>query len=757
MDNREQPVGKQWGWYTPTSGIWQTVFLEPRAATHIDHFRVVSDIDQGRVAFEVFCSELPPGTAAVVDVIPPEAPPHRVALAIEGSVAKGDTEVYPVSVWDTADPKLYRCIFRLLDEDEREIDAVRSYFGMRKIGTVPATEANAPAMLSLNNKPIYLRGALYQSYHPDGVYTASDARTLCRDLTFAREAGFDFLRIHIKLDDPLVLHYADTLGILLMQDFPNFGEGGDTPLGRKRFEEMLRLGIQRDFNHPSIISWCIFNETWGFGGQTELMKLITPATRASREEAKKAADKLANTSSFKWVHEMWQLAKSLDSTRLIEDMSVVMWEHLSAYGHVDTDINSWHFYIDDYAKAKTHIENVIAKTHHGSNFNYVEGYEQRGVPLINSEYGGVGALDGDRDVSWSFKFLTNELRIHGQLSAYIFTELHDVEWEYNGLLNYDRTPKEFGYPPTIINQGDVLPINAPPIAQLKPGSGVEIEVYSSHFSRRRREGVTLHWLYSGIDMLGTHHPQLARGRARIPFSHHRVELAQRIPLKLPDQPMLCTLSVSAVTPDGQSVAGNFIQQFVSDGPPPEREETGKSLILRRRVTDWTDAEWSGTHSTRAEAADAGCCYGYGSGFFEWEFIDEVIPLLGQARRVRIFCEVSARRTDTPQTDSHRYPTAFELLVNDLPVHRTLLPDHPHDTRGSLSYLRGGRGGYGYLMRVAFEGDLLQQVAASARNGTLRFRCSVPANTAPHGGLAVYDYDCGRYPIAPTIAIEWEQG
>lgn len=758
MDNREQPVGKQWGWYTPTSGIWQTVFVEPRPVIHIDHFRITTDIDQGRASFELCCHGLSEGITAVVDIIPPDAPPHRVTLnPAANSIVSGDAEIYPVSLWDPGDPKLYRVIFRLINE-ERELDSVRSYFGMRKIGTVPATSAEAPAMLSLNNKPIYLRGALYQSYHPAGVYTAPDAQTLRNDIAFAREAGFDFLRIHIKLDDPILLYYADTLGILLMQDFPNFGEGGDTPTGRKRFEEMLRCGIQRDFNHPSIVAWCIFNETWGFGGQTELMKLIAPPSKATKEEKKRAAEKLANLSSFKWVHEMWQLAKSLDGSRLIEDMSVVLWEHLAAYGHVDTDINSWHFYIDDYAKAKAHIENVISKTYRGSNFNYIEGYQQRGVPLINSEYGGVGALDGDRDVSWSFKFLTNELRIHGQLSAYIFTELHDVEWEYNGLLNYDRTAKELGYHPTIINQGDVLPINAPPISSQPPGSSLEIDVFSSHFSRRRCDGVTLHWLYSGIDTLGTVYPAIARGRARIPFTHHRVELARKIALAMPAQPMLCTLAVAAVLPDGQTVAGNYVQHFVSDGSLPEREDNGKTLILRRRVTDWIDAEWSASHSTREEASQAGCCYGYGSGYFEWEFTDEVIPLIGQARRVRVFCEASARRSDTPQTDSHRYPTNFELLINELPVHRTLLPDHPHDTRGALSYLRGGRGAYGYLMRAAFEGELLQQVAATAaKSGTLRFRCAVPAHAPPHGGLTVYDFDCGRYPISPTIVIEWEQG
>ena len=110
------------------------------------------------------------------------------------------------------------------------------------------------------------------------------------DIAFAKEAGFDFLRIHIKIDDPLLLHYADTLGMLLMTDFPNFGEGGDTPLGRARFETMMRAAVERDFNHPSIIAWCMFNETWGFGGQVELMKWIEEHNLKAREETAAGAD-----------------------------------------------------------------------------------------------------------------------------------------------------------------------------------------------------------------------------------------------------------------------------------------------------------------------------------------------------------------------------------------------------------------------------------------------------------------------------------
>lgn len=756
MDNHEQPVGKQWQWYTTTSGIWQTVFLEPRATTCIDHFRVVTDIDEGRAEFAVTCAGIGAAATMEVEIIPPEAPPHVVALEWDGNVARGSIEIDPVSLWDPGDPKLYRTVYRLND-GERETDVVRGYFGMRKISTRPVEGSDAPAMLCLNNKPIYLRGALYQSYYPDGVYTAGDASTLRNDIAFAREAGFDFLRVHIKLDDPILLYYADTLGILLMQDFPNFGEGGDTPLGRRRFEDMLLAGIRRDFNHPSIIAWCLFNETWGFGGQTELMKLIAPAGKTQAVVAAQV-EKIANHESFKWVHAMWELAKSLDDTRLIEDMSVVVWEHLAAYGHVDTDVNSWHFYLDDYDKARAHVEKVVAMTYRGSKFNYIEGFAQRGVPLINSEYGGVGALDGDRDVSWTFKFLTNELRRHPQLSAYIYTELHDVEWEYNGFLNYDRTPKQFGYPPTIINQGDVLPVDAPPIRRCAPGEVVMVDVFSSHFSRRERANVSLHWTFSGIDTLGTIHPELTRGRAPIPFRHHRVDLARRLQLVMPAQPMLCSLLLNAVTPDGRSVATNFIQHYVTDGELEDREDRGSTLVLRRHVHQWQEAHWSVFASSPAEAQASGTAFGGGHGYFEWHCTDEAFAKLDGVRRIRISCEVSAHRTDTPQTDSHRYPTRFELLVNDVPVHRALLPNHPHDTRGALSYLRGGRGAYGYLVHAAIEGEALRRILQLiTESGALRLRCAVPEDRPPHGGLTVYGHDCGRYPIGPTVVLEWEQG
>src|ERR1043166_4773428 len=272
-------------------------------------------------------------------------------------------------------------------------------------------------------------------------------------------------------------------------------------------------------------------------------------------------------------------------------MSVCHWDHLEYYLHCDTDINSWHFYISDYNKAKEHIKKIVSSTFVGSSFNYVPGFQHKGQPLINSEYGGIGALDGDKDVSWSFKFLTNELRRYQQICAYIYTELHDVEWEYNGFLNYDRTPKEFGYDPRAINESNTLPTDSPPVQHVKPGQSIRLDVSSSHFSTRAHENVLLHWEMGGMDTRGRVHQNLATGRVPISFPHRQVALAHRLELQMPDSPMLCTLLICARTSDGKTIAQNFVNFHVNGIYPPAREELPRGLVLRGAPGDWAHAEW----------------------------------------------------------------------------------------------------------------------------------------------------------------------
>jgi hypothetical protein len=749
MNNFAQPVGKQWGWYSSASGIWQTVFVEPRPENFIERFEITTDIGSSSVRCMVFTEG---GKEVSLGIVSPTGEQFSGRAPVIDGIADCTISLGQAILWDTTSPRLYT--LKLTLEGGGQADVVQSYFGMRTLAAESLPHSTAPANLCLNGEPIYLRGALYQSYYPAGIYTAGDTQALRDDIAYAKRAGFDLLRIHIKIDDPLLLHYADTLGMLLMCDFPNFGEGGDTETGRRRYEMAMRRGIQRDFNHPSIVAWCLFNETWGFGGQAEFVKLINPSPPLSVPSDTETAERTESKGgkSYQWVQAMWTLAKSLDPTRLVEDMSVVAWEHLQYYGHGDTDVNSWHFYTNNYEHARRQIEDVVAATYKGSTLNYIPGYQQHSQPLITSEYGGVGALDGDIDTSWSFKFLTNELRRHRHLSGYIYTELHDVEWERNGFLNYDRTPKDFGYDPTIVNQGDVLPIDAPPIQRSGPGAEISVAVFSSHFSRNRRRDVTLHWRLGGIDSLGWVHDNLASGSEPIEFPHLQLAPAITLHLRMPQQTVLATLWIRATVPDGAVVASNYIQFFVDAGAPAW-QQLNRRTVYRLAAHSWSSAEWNGNGgSNREEAQRTGAARGTGRGYFEWKF--PVAPAeLGGVQRIAILCEASAAREGAQQTDPFQHPSTLRLLLNGVPVYRTILPNHPHDARGSISYLRGGRGAYGYLCHATIEGELLAEVLRQMKGKHLRLRCLVPRSEPPSAGLTIYGYDCGRYPIGPTLIVE----
>jgi len=761
MDNSQQPVGKQWRWYTTTSGIWQTVFIEPRPASHIRKFRAFPDIDAGTAHFEIDCVGAGDDCQVAAIITCPDGELQQTVLEVRHLRAQGTVKLNTLRMWDPNSPELYNVALELRSRDTL-VDSVRTYFGMRKIDFEIAKDSGVPSALRVNGVARYLRGALYQSYFPDGVYTATSVETLKMDIIHAKRFGFNFLRVHIKVDDPLLLYWADKLGILLMCDFPNFGEGGDTPLGRQRFETMMRETIERDFNHPSIFAWCLFNETWGFGGQNSFMdKLDAPLSPSQASDSTKptpvksrAYTPVAGMSAPKvWVQKMWELGKKLDPTRLIEDMSVVHWEHLEYYLHTDTDINSWHFYINDYEKAKAHIDKVVSSTFIGSTFNYVPGFLHKGQPLINSEYGGIGALDGDRDVSWSFKFLTNELRLHQQIAAYIYTELHDVEWEYNGFLNYDRTPKQFGYDPRIINESNALPIDAPPIQRVAPGATIRLPVASAHFSTRTYKDVTLVWEVGGMDSRGRLHQSVASGSVPIAFPHRSVARAHTIELRLPEESMLCTVLLHARTNEGVTVAENLVHYFVAANYPAPREEAARSLVLRGTPAGWSRSEWSGGTVDREKERAEDACYGFGHGFFEW-----LLPLegadLSKARRIKVLCEASSHRSDAPQTDDNIFPTTLRIFLNNIRVYEAVVRNHPHDARGVLSYLRGGVGAYGYLAYASVESNLLQQVAKDGPGDFLSFRCEVPLDAAVQGGLTIYGAECGRFPVCPTVIVEW---
>jgi hypothetical protein len=241
--------------------------------------------------------------------------------------------------------------------------------------------------------------------------------------------------------------------------------------------------------------------------------------------------------------------------------------------------------------------------------------------------------------------------------------------------------------------------------------------------------------------------------APIEFPHRKVAAAHTIELDLPEETMLCTLEVEAIAADnGESVAQNYIQFFVTNGYPPKREDIPRFAILRTHPADWARAEWSGYMGDREEERIADAAWAFGRGFFEYDLPTDGIELR-DAYRVRVLCEASARRIDTPQTDASLFPTTLQMSLNGVRVFEEQLPNHPHDARGILSYLRGGAGAYGYLAHATVEGDLLQQVAE--RGGpVVQLRLAVPETSLAQNGLQIYGAENGRFPVCPSIVIEW---
>ena len=727
QDHSEQLAGKQIGWYERTSGIWQTVYLEPRHATYIKQCHITPDIDNNTATLDISIGgEVSAGTTLNWQCVSPVA---ATGSHFSGSITVGARSPRPRSdsqtgaenaplriridipeehlhLWDVDTPHLYH-VTLTLTSGESVIDRVFTYFGMRKVSIAKAPGGDYQ-YIYLNNRPVYLLGALNQSFNPEGVYTFLTDEAIRRDIERAKEFGFNFLRLHIKVDEPRLYYWADKLGMLFMCDIPNFGSY--TAEAQARFVETLRGNIARDYNHPSIISWCNFNETWGLGGR----------------EYKEMPDRQ------EWVREMYDLAKSLDETRLIEDNSPCL------YDHVETDINSWHFYINDYEQAKEHIANVVQETYPGSAFNYAGGNVQTDAPLINSEYGGISAGAGDKDVSWCFKYLTNELRLHPKICGYIYTELQDIEWEHNGFMNYDRSIKAFGYDYLDINTLDFIAIDYPPGKTVAPGERIKADIYASHFSHKTITGTTLHWQLDTMSATGDITRGCVSGKVEIPFPQYQVEQVHELELVVPDiHPAVGTLHIWVTDGTGVVVARNFInlEHFVAAVAPIESSDP-KRITLNYAPGNISASSWE------APTQNEHLFSAVGNGYVEYEIpLPEGLNTADVAEMELIF-EASSSYGGARQTEPEQHPSDVTISVNGVDIDTIRIPDCPADARGVLSYIHGEPGIYGYLHNIKFAGSRVLNRASDTL--TVRYEAK--------GGFALYGARMGRYPTGPHLLI-----
>jgi hypothetical protein len=416
---------------------------------------------------------------------------------------------------------------------------------------------------------------------------------------------------------------------------------------------------------------------------------------------------------------------------------------------------------------------VVHETYPGSAFNYVGGeFVQAQAPLMNSEYGGIAARSGDLDVAWSFKYLTNELRRHDKICGYVYTELADIEWEHNGFVDYDRSPKAFGYDHFVPDMGvadltgaDFVGYDAPPCQTVAPGAELDLPLFVSHWGPPLADAEVC-WQLDFVDRFGQHRT-LDEGSIDVRLPRFAVTDLSPLSLHLADEPGLATLALTLVDATGVVRACNYTQVEVRNGSSPRFEQADGRWVIRFAPGHFSDTSF--TWPVPFVSPNFDKFSAQGSGWIEYDLPLPAGSDLTTVRRLRLLCELGARGglakvdwpqrlngVNYPQTEPDKcYPSEVAIRINGVEVGHVHLADDPADARGVLSHHRDiDPGSYGYLTEVVVEGTHLDTLlAAASKSGRLQVHFAVPADAEHRGGLAIYGETLGCYPVDPALIFE----
>jgi hypothetical protein len=767
VDDRPRPFkleGKQG--YGNARGIWQTIYLEARGAHPLGQVRFLPDPLSQRVRVEAELLEPAPRDLRL-DLIFRNSPlrPVRQEMPRGTQTVSFGIETPDARLWSLDDPFLHEVEVTVGGAGVEE-DRVSTYFGMRSVG-VERLPGDGHPYIALNGKPVYLQMALDQAYHPEGYYTFPDDDFVRDEIVRSLKIGLNGLRVHVKTPLPRKLYWADRLGLLIMADVPN-SWGEPTPEMREETVKTLEGMIRRDFNHPSVFSWVIFNETWG---------LATEGVGYTGE-------------TQEWVESMYHHAKALDPTRLVEDNSP------HRRDHVATDINSWHAYLPGYLW-RERLAEIVENTYPGSPWNFVEGRVQGEQPLFNSECGNVWGYEGstgDVDWSWDYHRMINEFRRQPKICGWLYTEHHDVINEWNGYYRFDRSEKETGLDELVPGM-TLLDLHAPVYVipgeelctDVDPGDEVEVPLFVSvqEFPAAPGEFVLRTRLYGWND-LGAF---VDHGGSRRSIFLERWSAGEVAPLRvaIPPGRALLVLAVQVEDSTGAVFHRNFTTFRVGREAAP-RDETRRldgtfARLIRFGPADATDTRWE--NGIQSEVLGGLKVNGAPSGYFEYTATLPRDLDLENVGRAYLVAELSARRVlgrdvrdrpgiegdfmrgegthdpgrnpnAYPMTDGNRSPSLVWVRADGVSLGRFYLPDDPADHRGILSWHAQPRdrvlreaGTYGYLVEAKIPPEVLRTLV---REGRRELKVRFEVDSGLPGGLAVYGERFGRYPLDPTLVF-----
>ncbi len=409
---QSQQLGSYGCYYTRTTGIWQTVWLEAVEAAHVKSYKVFANISNPSVSLDVLTSDKAVGATLEVEAFYEGKPMGKASATVNSLSTTVDIALAEKHLWECGNGRLYDLVFKLTKDGKT--DVLNGYFGLREVSL---TKEHG---LQLNGKTVFGRFVLDQGFYPDGIITAPSDDALIFDIEASMTCGFNGARLHQKVFEPRFLYHADRLGYMVWAETGNWGLDHTLDCNIYNFLPEWLEEIERDFSHPSVIGWCPTNETW---------------------------DKFGRQQSNIFLDTVYDVTKAIDKTRPVITSS-------GSYPTKRTDVHDVHDYEQDpvifkenYAKINEGIVNDQLKRMNPRRQNF-----RPELPVFVSEYGGIGWVDKNDGSAWGYgksvadedeffyrlKGLTDALLDNPCVFAYCYTQLTDVEQEQNGLLTYQR-------------------------------------------------------------------------------------------------------------------------------------------------------------------------------------------------------------------------------------------------------------------------------------------------------------------------------
>ncbi|MBC1474111.1 glycoside hydrolase family 2 [Listeria grandensis] len=423
-----QPRGKQrWlkdnfgCWYVQTTGIWKSVWLEYVSPIHIDYVKMTPDFDAQKIELEVEANAWHADVSARATIKFDGEVIEEVSALLKDGVARLSASVlvkgdpWSMKVWNTQTPNLYDITFTLVQENT-VVDSVASYFGMRKI----AIEGDK---ILLNNEELYQRLILDQGYWEESDLTPPSVSALELDIEKIIEMGYNGVRKHQKVEDNRFLYLCDKKGLLVWSEVGSTYSFSDKAVANFT-TEWLEI-VKQNYNHPSIITWVPFNESWGI------------------------ADIHENVKQQQFTEGIYYLTKAMDPMRPVVTND--------GWDHTISDIITLHDYEETgeiFAKRYADREKLLSNAFQHNQFRYpfADGYRDNGQPVIISEFGGIAfqsesgwgygnQVQDEAAFLERFESITGAIQDLDYVCGFCYTQVSDVQQEVNGLLTIDRQAK----------------------------------------------------------------------------------------------------------------------------------------------------------------------------------------------------------------------------------------------------------------------------------------------------------------------------